>query len=60
MPVYEFKCNDCNTIFSELRKMGDTKAPRCPYCRSTNTEKIFSVFASGNVKTSCSTAPGGG
>ncbi|MEW6526428.1 MAG: zinc ribbon domain-containing protein [Spirochaetota bacterium] len=60
MPVYEFKCNDCNATFSELRKMGDTKAPQCPYCHGANTEKIFSVFASSSVKTSCSTTSGGG
>lgn len=61
MPVYEFKCNDCNAVFSELRKVGDTKAPECPFCHSTNTEKIFSVFASSQSnKTSCSTSSGGG
>lgn len=61
MPVYEFKCKHCNAVFSELRKIGDTKAPECPNCHSDDTEKIFSVFSSGaGAKPSCASSSGGG
>lgn len=56
MPIYEFICLDCNHIFSELRRMGDTENAQCPKCKSTNTKKKFSTFAN-NV--SCSSSGGG-
>lgn len=57
MPVYEFKCKKCGLVFSEIRKIGDFKAPKCPECNSDLTEKIFSLF-SGAGSESC--APSGG
>jgi len=61
MPVYEFKCAECGQIFSELRKMGDVKSGKCPFCGSDKNEKIMSSFSSrssGSSSGAC--APSGG
>ncbi|MBP8178544.1 MAG: zinc ribbon domain-containing protein [Spirochaetes bacterium] len=54
MPIYEFKCNNCNHIYSELRKMGDSTPSPCPQCQSHNTEKIISLISASSHKQSCS------
>ncbi len=35
MPVYDFRCNECNTEFSELRPMARSGEPStCPDCEA--------------------------
>lgn len=46
MPVYEFYCCDCHTIFSFLsRKMQVPNQVPCPKCGRNNLEKKVSRFA---------------
>jgi putative FmdB family regulatory protein len=46
MPIYEFYCDDCNTIFSFFSKTVDTrKRPKCPNCKSKTLERQMSAFA---------------
>jgi len=46
MPVYEFYCNDCHTIFNFLARRADTeKRPACPRCRRPELERRVSLFA---------------
>ena len=62
MPVYEFKCNDCGDVHSELRKIGDFTCKPCPACKSDNCSKVFSMFSGsgsdGKSCNTCSTSPG--
>lgn len=45
MPVYEFYCPDCHTIFSFLSKSVDTKKkPLCPRCKKRQMERQISPF----------------
>ena len=61
MPVYEFKCDDCGEVISEIRKFDEIDPPLCTNCGSKKTKKVFSAFSSGKVKTSSpSCAPSGG
>lgn len=57
MPIYEFKCNDCENIFSEMRKIGDDKNVECPDCKSLNSKKMISNFATS--KSICNPSGGG-
>jgi putative FmdB family regulatory protein len=58
MAIYEFKCNDCGEVFSEMRKMGDFNPGNCTACGSKNTVKKMSSFATvGSSSTSSSAAP---
>ncbi|MGD2029649.1 MAG: zinc ribbon domain-containing protein, partial [Desulfobacterales bacterium] len=35
MPIYEFYCRDCNTIFNFFSKtINTTKKPKCPKCKT--------------------------
>lgn len=46
MPVYEFYCSDCHTIYSFLsRKMQVPTQVLCPKCGQANLEKKVSRFA---------------
>ena len=46
MPIYEFYCPDCNTIFSFFSKTINTsKTPACPRCRKRKLERQMSAFA---------------
>jgi len=46
MPIYEFYCSDCNTIFSFFsRGINTTKRPLCPKCKKHKLERQISAFA---------------
>jgi len=52
MPIYEFYCSDCNTIFNFLARSANTqKKPKCPKCKVKTLEKQMSLFSfTGNAK----------
>jgi putative FmdB family regulatory protein len=43
MPWYDFQCESCGNVFEAQRAMSDTKKPKCKYCGSTRTVKIYSA-----------------
>jgi len=46
MPMYEFFCPDCNTIFTFFSRTVNTeKTPVCPKCRRPGLERMISRFA---------------
>ena len=46
MPIYEFYCPDCNTLFNFFsRTINTTKTPSCPKCNRTKLERQMSAFA---------------
>ena len=46
MPIYEFFCPDCNTIFSFFSSTVNTsKVPACPKCKRAVLERQVSLFA---------------
>jgi putative FmdB family regulatory protein len=46
MPIYEFFCKDCNTIFNFFSSRINThKRPDCPRCGRKRLEKMMSSFA---------------
>ncbi|MEO0136277.1 MAG: zinc ribbon domain-containing protein [candidate division WOR-3 bacterium] len=52
MPVFEFRCCDCNFKFEELiLKKSEIENIRCPQCSSKNIEKLFSIFGFGSKGT---------
>jgi putative FmdB family regulatory protein len=45
MPIYEFLCRDCNTIFNFFsRRINTDKVPDCPKC-GRKLKKLMSSFA---------------
>ena len=46
MPIYEFFCDRCNTIFSFFsRTVNTTKVPACPRCGKSRLDRRMSSFA---------------
>ena len=46
MPIYEFYCNQCNTIYKFFsRTINTEKIPLCPNCQSIKLERAMSTFA---------------
>jgi putative FmdB family regulatory protein len=58
MPVYEFRCEGCDSQFELLVPMGK-KSVACPHCGSQRTRRELSLFAAhgggGSAKASCET-----
>ncbi len=68
MPLYEYKCEDCDVRFEALRGMSQSDWPiACPQCGQEHTHRAMSLFAtqgSGGTPTgsrgaSCSACSGG-
>jgi putative FmdB family regulatory protein len=46
MPIYEFYCADCNTLFNFFSKtVNTTKQPFCPRCKRRKLKRQMSTFA---------------
>jgi len=46
MPIYEFYCKACNTIYQFFsRKVNTEKIPDCPKCQDVKLERMVSSFA---------------
>ncbi len=44
MPIYEYECKKCHKRFEiveSIREHG-TKAAKCPECKSTSVERVYS------------------
>ena len=46
MPIYEFYCNQCHTIFNFFsRRVNTRKVPLCPRCKDSKLSRQVSMFA---------------
>ena len=46
MPIFDFRCSECDHVFDELVKSADaTEAVQCSKCGSKKVERLVSVFA---------------
>lgn len=59
MPIYEYRCRDCDEVFQRLQPVGGTsKDVRCPTCSGRRVERLLSSFASSS--SSAGGGPAGG
>ncbi len=42
MPTYEYRCKQCDSVFSAMQSIWPKKRTKCPCCGSEETEKIVS------------------
>jgi putative FmdB family regulatory protein len=48
MPIYEYRCHDCQRLFQKLQPVGaGSSGVVCPDCGSSQVERQLSTFASG-------------
>lgn len=63
MPIYEYKCNDCNTRFEKLvRRVSDSADVACPSCGQRRLSQEFSTFAAhahANARSEAPVCPSG-
>lgn len=46
MPIYEFYCNRCDTIYNFFsRTINTDKTPKCPRCKTVKLKRRVSIFA---------------
>ena len=51
MPIYEFFCHDCNTIFNFFsRTVNTNKTPKCPKCQKKLSRQISKFAFTGKAK----------
>lgn len=56
MPIYEFYCKECNTIYKFFSRTINTETiPNCPTCESTQLERTMSTFATLSKKSGSDT-----
>ena len=46
MPIYEYRCSGCGSIFEQLVRSNGDQPTACPKCGGKKIEKQFSSFAS--------------
>jgi putative FmdB family regulatory protein len=46
MPIYEYRCLECDRTFEQPERIADHEAnrPSCPGCGSEKVEQVFSSF----------------
>jgi len=59
MPVYEYKCKKCGTVFDVFQSIGASNENlNCPSCGEPKPERIFSTFGSGGSSITASSSAG--
>ena len=43
MPLYEYRCEDCNATFEVIKKFSDPVEQDCLHCGSSHTHKLVSA-----------------
>ena len=58
MPIYEYRCEKCQSVFERLTFKGDDEEIQCPGCGKTEVVRVLSAtsFTSGSGFGAC--APG--
>jgi len=46
MPIFEYRCLDCENQFEKI-VLGSSEEAECPSCHSVHAEKLLSAFAVG-------------
>ena len=44
MPMFEYKCSECESKFEILTKNNDDNKVSCPECNASKVKKLFSSF----------------
>lgn len=43
MPIYEYKCKDCDHTFEKIQKMSEDPITKCPQCSEESVVKLISA-----------------
>ena len=62
MPIYEYKCDQCDHCFEKLVFASDDEEVTCPQCGAQKTQKLMSCasFMGSGIGSMCAdSSPGG-
>ena len=60
MPIYEYRCSACGTVFARLQSISAAAVSiECPECGGKETERLVSTFAAGPTTSSAGSSSGG-
>ena len=59
MPIIEYRCIACGTLFENLQSHADDEAAPCPRCGDQRVERQLSVFAVARPRADSSPGPCG-
>ena len=59
MPIFEYRCTQCQAIFSKLQMGSAVTNVSCPHCGSDQVERQLSTFASSTAGAASPGAPAG-
>jgi putative FmdB family regulatory protein len=45
MPIYEFECTSCGTVFERLQKLSDADPTECPNCHQESVKRRLTAPA---------------
>ena len=45
MPLYEYRCDDCQQTFEALVRAGQADEAGCPTCGTSEVRRLLSVFS---------------
>ncbi|RJP75392.1 MAG: zinc ribbon domain-containing protein [Candidatus Zixiibacteriota bacterium] len=58
MPIFEYRCPDCQQEFDEIRPFADRDEPvSCPHCGSRRSERKISLFGTTGWSSGGGSAP---
>ncbi len=61
MPLFEYHCLDCHSVFERLRPAEQRdQPPACPTCGGQRVKRTIAAFATVRVSGPSGTAPAGG
>lgn len=62
MPIFEFTCRECHSVFEELMSFAqmESGAAACPDCGSHEVARSLSTFATGSAASPSMPSCGGG
>jgi len=59
MPIYEYKCLDCNHRFEQLVSITANETVKCPSCQSVKVQKTISASSYRLASSSSGSIPSG-
>ena len=45
MPIFEYRCSNCNEVFEHLRLSRSDNRVECPSCGGSKVQQMVSLFA---------------
>jgi putative FmdB family regulatory protein len=62
MPIYEYRCEKCQSVFERITFKGDEEEIQCPECGKTEVARVMSAtsFMSGSGFGSCASGSSSG